>query len=111
MAAGAVGASGTPELAELADELLAWRAPVVLGLPKTKEPFLECRGPVGGMVTRVVPPLCVTFDGSAILFTTLCDSRMLPCPVGEGNWESLKSVEADSRLLWRSSKLTDGRKS
>jgi len=31
--------------------------------------------------------------------------------VGEGNWVSLKSVEADSRLLWRSSKLTEGRKS
>lgn len=30
---------------------------------------------------------------------------------GEGNWASLNSVEADSRLLWRSSKLTEGRKS
>jgi hypothetical protein len=37
--------------------------------------------------------------------------RMLPFPVGEGNWVSLKSVEAVSRLLWRSSKLTEGRKS
>ncbi len=35
----------------------------------------------------------------------------MPCPVGEGNWVSLKSVEADSRRLWRSSKLTEGRKS
>lgn len=38
-------------------------------------------------------------------------SRMLPSPVGEGNWVSLNSVEADSMLLWRSSKLTEGRKS
>lgn len=40
-----------------------------------------------------------------------CDSIIWPCPVGEGNWVSLKSVDADSKLLWRSSKLTDGRKS
>lgn len=39
------------------------------------------------------------------------DSRMLPWPVGDGNWVSLKSVDADSRLLWRSSKLTEGKKS
>jgi hypothetical protein len=31
--------------------------------------------------------------------------------VGDGNWVSLKSAEADSRLLCRSSKLTEGRKS
>lgn len=31
--------------------------------------------------------------------------------MGDGNWASLKSVDAESRLLWRSSKLTDGRKS
>jgi hypothetical protein len=36
---------------------------------------------------------------------------MLPWPVGEGNWVSLKSVDADSKLLCRSSKLTEGRKS
>jgi hypothetical protein len=36
---------------------------------------------------------------------------MLPWPVGEGNCVSLKSVDADSRLLCRSSKLTDGRNS
>jgi hypothetical protein len=31
--------------------------------------------------------------------------------VGDGNWVSLKSVEANSRLLCRSSKLTEGRNS
>ena len=36
---------------------------------------------------------------------------MVPWPVGSGNWVSLKSVEAVSRLLCRSSKLTEGRKS
>lgn len=38
-------------------------------------------------------------------------SRMLPVPAGEGNWVSVNSVDADSILVWRSSKLTDGRKS
>jgi hypothetical protein len=38
-------------------------------------------------------------------------SRMPPSPVGDGNWVSLKSVEADSILLCRSSKLTEGKKS
>lgn len=36
---------------------------------------------------------------------------MVPWPVGDGNCASLNSVEPVSRLLWRSSKLTDGRKS
>lgn len=36
---------------------------------------------------------------------------MLPWPVGDGNWVSLNSVDAVSRLLCRSSKLTEGRKS
>jgi hypothetical protein len=36
---------------------------------------------------------------------------MLPWPDGDGNWVNLNSVEADSRLLWRSSKLTEGKKS
>jgi len=37
--------------------------------------------------------------------------RMVPWPVGDGNWVNLKSVDADSRLLCRSSKLTEGRNS
>jgi hypothetical protein len=36
---------------------------------------------------------------------------MLPVPVGEGNWVSVNSVDADSMLVWRSSKLTEGKKS
>lgn len=36
---------------------------------------------------------------------------MLLWPDCVGNWVNLKSVEAVSRLLWRSSKLTDGKKS
>lgn len=39
------------------------------------------------------------------------DSRMLLAPVGEGNCVSVNSVDADSMLVCRSSKLTEGRKS
>lgn len=38
-------------------------------------------------------------------------SRMLPSPFGDGNCASLKSEEADSMLAWRSSRLTEGKKS
>jgi hypothetical protein len=63
------------------------------------------------IATRVVPPLWVTFGRSTIVSTSCCSPNILPWPVGEGNCVSLKSVEADSKLLWRSSKLTEGRKS
>ena len=39
------------------------------------------------------------------------ESRMLRVPVGEGNCVRVNSVEADSILVCKSSKLTDGRKS
>jgi hypothetical protein len=45
------------------------------------------------------------------LVAMVCGSRMLPSPFGDGNWASLKSEEADSMLAWRSSKLTEGKKS
>ena len=65
------------------------------------------------MAMRVIVPLCETFGSSRTLVAAASpwDSRMLPSPVGEGNWVNVKSPEADSRLLWRSSKLTWGRKS
>jgi len=109
MAAGAVGGSGAPELPDAVDDRLPWRLEV-LGLLSIGAARVW-RAAAGGMATRVVPPLCVTLDGSPILPAMPWASRMLPWPVGEGNWVSLKSVEADSRLLWRSSKLTEGRKS
>jgi hypothetical protein len=111
MAAGAVGASTTPEDDETDDPLLTCLFDV-LGL-RSMDPDRAGRVADGGIATRVVPPLWVTFGRSAIFsFSAIpLDSRMLPSPVGEGNWVSLKSVEADSRLLCRSSKLTDGRKS
>lgn len=60
--------------------------------------------------------LLVAFRVMSRRSTMLCDAsvlppRIVPWPVGDGNWVSLKSVEADSRLLCRSSKLTEGRNS
>ena len=86
--------------------------PEMLGLRRS-DPDLDGRVVVDcGMTTRVVPPFWVTFGRSWIfdVFIVLV-SRILPCPAGDGNCASLYSVEPVSRLLWRSSKLTDGRKS
>lgn len=67
---------------------------------------------VGGMATRVVAPLCVTFGcWVAILSTRGSSLSIFPAPAGIGNCANLKSVEMDSRLLCKSSKLTEGRKS
>ena len=60
--------------------------------------------------------LLVAFRVISDRSTMLCAAsallpRMVPWPVGDGNWVSLKSVEADSKLLCRSSKLTEGRNS
>lgn len=59
-------------------------------------------------MSAVCAELILSEDSTAAL---ALGSRMLPAPVGEGNWVSLKSVDADSILAWRSSKLTEGRKS
>jgi hypothetical protein len=98
-------------LVETVDETLLCLVDV-LGLLNT-EPALPGRVVgFGWIATRVDPPLRVTLDLSTILsFRPFCSPSMLPDPVGEGNWVNLKSDEADSRLLCRSSKLTEGRKS
>lgn len=111
MAAGAVGASIGPDAPEMVEELLGCRLDV-LGLRKI-EPDLPGRFATGGMPERAPPPpFCVAPGRSAAFLSTMPRaSRMLPSPVGEGNCVSLNSVEADSMLLCRSSKLTEGRKS
>lgn len=58
------------------------------------------------------PLVALVFRACDFSFSAaICRSRMLPSPVGDGNWSSLKSVDADSMLACRSSKLTEGRKS
>jgi len=113
MAAGAVGAPGTPGLLDTVDEALGCLLDV-LGRRRI-EPVLPGRDGGGGWTAlRVLTAACVTPECSTMLPIAMFRSpppRMLPCPVGDGNCVSLKSVDADSRLLWRSSKLTEGRKS
>lgn len=66
----------------------------------------------GGMLPRVDPAFCAMAGLSGNFFSiSPLASRMLPSPPGDGNCVSLNSVEADSILVCRSSKLTDGRKS
>lgn len=80
---------------------------------RRREPDRDGRLAVG-MAGRVVLPFWEpapwAFSGILLSFKPWL-SRMLPSPVGQGNCVSLNSVDADSRLLWRSSKLTEGKKS
>lgn len=111
MAAGAVGAFGTPGLKGTADVRLGCLLEV-LGR-RRMEPVRER---VTGSGCCTATWLLVAFRVISDRSTMLCAAsallpRMVPWPVGDGNWVSLKSVEADSKLLCRSSKLTEGRKS
>lgn len=66
----------------------------------------------GGIFPRLGPLLFAIAGLSGSFFSIRSlDSSMLPSPVGEGNCVSLNSVEADSILVCKSSKLTEGRKS
>lgn len=102
-------ASATDEGPEAVDEMLGCLLEVP-GRPRM-EPDLPVRVTGGGMLPRADEPFWAAFEAPAILSVVLPTSRVVPCPVGIGNWVNLKSLEADSRLLWRSSKLTEGRKS
>lgn len=77
------------------------------------EPDRPTRLVGAGMPTRLESVLCMELLVLSAIFSlvTPSDSRILPWPVGEGNWVNLKSVDADSKLLCRSSKLTEGKKS
>jgi hypothetical protein len=116
MAAGAVGASTTVE--DEADTLepklgILFEPPGPLtiepdlpGLPDAA-PGVE----LDWAAAREALPLMGMLDGPTMLSKKGLPPRMDPWPEGAGNWVSLKFVEADSRLLWRSSKLTEGKKS
>jgi hypothetical protein len=108
MAAGAVGAPGTPTPFDAAEALLGCLLDE-LGL-RMIEP--DRPGRVGGAIFRAPVAACAGLGCSTMVTVEMLRSpRMVPWPVGDGNCVSLNSVEADSRLLWRSSKLTEGRKS
>jgi hypothetical protein len=112
MAAGAVGAFGTPVLVGSVDDMLVCLLEV-LGL-RRMEPVRE--RVTAGCCTGAWVLVAFRVTSGRSRSTMLCAARALlprivPWPVGDGNWVSLKSVEADSRLLCRSSKLTEGRNS
>jgi hypothetical protein len=71
------------------------------------EPARPARVPTAPL--GVAPPLPSLAGMSAPSISLWC-ATILPCPPGAGNSVSFKSSE-DSRLLCRSSKLTEGRKS
>lgn len=120
MAAGAVGALSTPDGlfdAVGAVELEFTFLPEMLGRRRI-EPVRErvtagCTGAwlLGALRAVFGRSTAILFCTAGRLFPPLPAPRMVPWPVGDGNWVSLKSVEADSRLLCRSSKLTEGRNS
>lgn len=56
------------------------------------------------------PARYVLGRSTILLFPKPCASKMLPSPVGDGNCVNSRSLEADSMLVWKSSKLTSGRK-
>ena len=110
MAAGAVGAFGTPGLMGAAEVRLGCLLEL-LGR-RRMEPVRErvtgsgCTGTWLLVAFRVISERSTMLCAASALLP-----RMVPWPVGDGNWVSLKSVEADSKLLCRSSKLTEGRNS
>lgn len=103
-------------LGPVMEETLVWRLEV-LGRWR-REPDLPGRfaGPGPPPLPIRPPPLvCAVVVGA---FPAMLSAgrpwgspRILPWPVGEGKAVNLNSVEADSMLLWRSSKFTEGRKS
>jgi hypothetical protein len=101
-------------LGAVMEEMLVWRLDV-LGRWRM-EPDLPGRfgAAAGAPPTRPPPLVCADVGGLPVMLLSAASpwgSRMLPWPVGEGKAVSLNSVEADSMLLWRSSKFTEGRKS
>jgi hypothetical protein len=87
--------------------------PDVLGR-RRMDPERPGRLDAGGFEARdMLPGWCVptVLSGCMDLLVAACASDTWPSLGGAGNCVSLKSVDADSRLVWRSSKLTDGRKS
>jgi hypothetical protein len=94
------------------DEVLTC-LPDVLGR-RRMDPERPGRFDAGGFEARdMLPGGCVpaVLSGCTDLAVAACASDTGPSLGGAGNCVSLKSVDADSKLVWRSSKLTDGRKS
>ena len=107
MAIEATEASTGPAVCDAVEAVLGCLLEV-LGLRRI-EPDLPGRVDVGGLEE---PLLLVGLGLSVILSLGIPeDPRMARSGVGDGECVNFSSLEADSMLVWRSSKLTDGRKS
>lgn len=123
MAAGAVGGSKAPEEDELTEEMLGWRPEMVdlLAMELERagrdddEPPVAVVLETGGRDDETPAAACEDALGLEVCMSGASVgarlSRMAPSPLGEGNWVRVNSVEAEAMLVWRSSKLTEGRKS
>lgn len=100
--AGAVRPSPEDDHDEAIDDVLGCRTDVLdLPIKELERPARVAVVVVAeGMEPRLLPAvICAELVLSEDLATGLpLESRMLPAPVGEGNWVSLKSVDADSIL-------------
>jgi hypothetical protein len=105
----AVEASMEPDVVEMDEALFCLDA---LGLWRM-DPDLEVRVEAG-MPTRVAPPLAAVLSDSLLSDMLIEESTSLADAAGDGylfRRGSLLPEAADSMLVWRSSKLTEGRKS
>lgn len=115
MAAGAVGGSNVPDDDDTMEDTLACLLDVPGCLSIEPDLLVRFADDGGGMLPLLPRGLVVFWDMLGLMGTLRSirpsGSRILPSPDGNGNCVSLKSVEADSILVCRSSKLTEGRKS
>ena len=106
----AVEASMEPDVVEMDEALFCLDA---LGLWRM-DPDLEVRVEAG-TPTRVAPPLAACLSDSLLSDMLNEDSTSLADAAGDDGYlfrrGSLLPEAADSMLVWRSSKLTEGRKS
>lgn len=108
MVRGALGGSIAPDAPDATDDILLCRVDV-LSLRVKREPLLAGRGPV---VPRPAPtPTPVPAPRPSFMASMGRFSPTMLCLPGGAGKRFLKSSDADAMLLWRSSKLGEGRNS
>jgi hypothetical protein len=94
-----------PDAPDVVEEMLLCRVDVLCR--RTIDPDRMGRGPVDALAATAPRPSLV---GGSIAGTARFSPSILPEPPGKGNW-FWRSLDETEMLLWRSSKLGDGRKS
>jgi hypothetical protein len=97
----ALGSPIAPDAPDPTEEILLCRVDVLC--LRKREPLLAGRGPV-------VPPRPAPVPRPSVIASIGLFSPNMLCPPGAGK-RFLKSSDADAMLLWRSSKLGEGRNS